>query len=55
MYALTKDIVKQIHNGEEILNLVKMGRYTILTMRQGTFDAGIMELAPITDSHSEKQ
>jgi hypothetical protein len=55
MHALTKDMVKQIDNGEEILNLVKTGRYTFLTTPEGTFDFNSMELEPITDHHSEEQ
>jgi hypothetical protein len=55
MHALTKDMVKQIGNGEEILNLVKTGRYTFLTTSEGTFDYNSMELEPITDDHSEEQ
>jgi hypothetical protein len=46
MHALTKDMIKQIRNGEEILNLVKTGRYTFLTTPQGTFDFDSMELEP---------
>ena len=55
MYALAKDMVKQIDNGEEILNLVKTGRYTFLTTPQGAFDADNMDLAPITDSRPDKK
>lgn len=55
MHALTKDMIKQIRNGEEILDLVKTGRYTFLTTPQGRFDLGSMELEPSADDHSMKQ
>jgi hypothetical protein len=54
MSTLTKDMLKQVHNGEEVLNLVKTGRYTFLTTPQGDFDADNMELAPISDSRPDK-
>jgi hypothetical protein len=44
MHRLTEDIVEQMHNGDEVLNLVKTGRYTFLTNAQGAFDADSMEL-----------
>jgi hypothetical protein len=49
MHALTKDIVKQMPNGEEVLNLVKTGLYTFLTTPEGAFNANCMELVPISD------
>jgi hypothetical protein len=46
LHRLTKDIVEQMHNGDEVSNQVKTGRYTFLTNPQGTFDADSMELMP---------
>jgi hypothetical protein len=46
MHGLTKDIVEQMHNGDEVLNQVMTGRYTFLTNSQGKFDADSMELEP---------
>jgi hypothetical protein len=46
MHTLTKDMVKPLRDADEILHLVKTGRYTFLTTPQGTFDADSMELAP---------
>jgi hypothetical protein len=46
MHALTKDMLKGMDNHEELLNLVKSGRYTFLTTPNGTFDSESMELAP---------
>jgi hypothetical protein len=54
MHALTKDMVREISNGEEILNLVKTGRYTFLTTPEGAFDFDSMELEPNTDDHSKE-
>ncbi|MGA8740958.1 MAG: hypothetical protein WB561_07205 [Terracidiphilus sp.] len=54
MYALTKDFLQIIRNGEEIGGFVKSGQYTFLTTPSGTFDFDSMELEPPSSSDSKK-
>lgn len=55
MYALTKDFLKGIYNGDEIGESVKSGLYTFLTTPDGTFDFDSMELGPVPGSDSEQR
>jgi hypothetical protein len=54
MHALSKDMIKVMRNGDEILNQVRTGRYTFLITPQGTFDADSMELEPETAPDPER-